>query len=43
VPNQALTQITFRLPDNLAAGTCTIKVGTPNQISNAATFRIQPN
>ena len=43
VPDQALTQITFRLPDTLAAGTCTIKVVTPNQISNTATFRIQPS
>src|SRR5262249_42138013 len=26
VPNQALTQITFRLPDNLPPGTCQVKV-----------------
>src|SRR5262249_27793117 len=37
VPNQAFTQITFRLPDNLPAGTCKVKVVTPAQVSNTAT------
>jgi hypothetical protein len=41
VINQPLIQITFRLPDNLAAGTCKIKVMTQNQVSNTATFRIR--
>jgi hypothetical protein len=41
VPNQALIQITFRLPDNLPAGTCKIKVMTQNQVSNTATIRIR--
>ncbi|MCA1578848.1 MAG: NF038122 family metalloprotease [Acidobacteria bacterium] len=41
--NQPLTQITFRLPDNLPAGTCRIKVMTQNQVSNTATFRIRTN
>lgn len=41
VPNFAMTQVTFRLPDNLAAGTCIIKITVHGQVSNAATFRIQ--
>lgn len=42
-PNQAMTQITFRLPDNLPAGTCKIKVITTTQVSNTATIRIRTN
>jgi hypothetical protein len=34
------TQVTFRLPDNLPAGTCTIKVKAHDQVSNAGTIRI---
>jgi len=41
VPNQDFTQITFRLPDNLPAGTCRIKVVAQGVFSNTATFRIQ--
>lgn len=38
-----LTQITFRLPDTLATGTCKIKVVTQSQASNTATFRVSAN
>jgi hypothetical protein len=41
VPNLDFTQVVFRLPDNLAAGTCTIKVKAHGQISNAGTIRIR--
>lgn len=41
VPNQSLTQITFRLPDNLPAGTCKVKVATSSQGSNTVTLRIR--
>jgi len=41
VPNQDLIQITFRLPSNLPAGTCRIKVVSQGLFSNTATFRIQ--
>ena len=37
-----LNQIVFRLPDGLAAGTCTIKLTVHSQVSNSATFRIAP-
>ena len=40
VPNQDFTQITFRLPDNLPAGTCHVKVVSQGVFSNTATFRI---
>ena len=41
VPGQSLTQITFRLPDNLPAGTCKVKVITSFQGSNTVTIRIR--
>lgn len=41
VPGQSLTQITFRLPDNLPAGTCKVKVITSFQGSNTVTLRIR--
>jgi hypothetical protein len=41
VPNFDFTQVVFRLPDNLAAGTCTIKVKAHGQISNVGTIRIR--
>ena len=34
-------QVTFRLPDNLAVGTCTVKVRAHGQVSNAGTIRIR--
>jgi hypothetical protein len=36
------SQITFRLPDNLAAGTCTVTVKVGSLVSNAGTIRIVP-
>jgi hypothetical protein len=41
VPNFDFTQVTFRLPSNLPAGTCRIKVTAPGLFSNTATFRIR--
>lgn len=40
VPALTFTQVTFRLPDNLAPGTCTIKVKAQGQESNSGTIRI---
>ena len=40
VPNFSFAQITFRLPDNLAAGTCTVTVKAHGQVSNAGIIRI---
>jgi hypothetical protein len=34
------TQVTFRLPNGLASGTCRVKVTAQSQVSNTATFRI---
>jgi hypothetical protein len=39
-PNTDLTQVTFRLPNNLAIGTCVIKV-THNTTTNSGTLRIK--
>lgn len=35
-----LTQVVFRLPNGLAAGTCIIKLTVHSKVSNSATFRI---
>jgi uncharacterized protein (TIGR03437 family) len=35
------TQVTFRLPDNLPAGVCTIKVKAHDQESNSGTITIR--
>ena len=35
-------QVTFRLPDTLPPGICTIVVKSHGQVSNAGTIRIQP-
>jgi hypothetical protein len=40
VPGFIFTQVIFRLPDNLAPGTATIKVKAHGQESNAGTIRI---
>lgn len=40
VPNFDLAQVTFRLPGDLAAGTCTVTVKAHGQVSNAAVIRI---
>ncbi|MEK6336499.1 MAG: SBBP repeat-containing protein [Acidobacteriota bacterium] len=42
VPNSDLAQVTFRLPNNLPAGTCTVTVRVHNQTSNAGNIRIAP-
>jgi hypothetical protein len=42
VANSDLSQITFRLPDNLAVGTCSVKVKIHGLVSNAGNFRIAP-
>ena len=41
VPSQDFTQIIFRLPSNLPAGTCRIKVVFQGLFSNTVTFRIK--
>jgi hypothetical protein len=41
VPNLPFTQVIFRLPNNLASGTCAIRIKTPGQVSNAGTIRIR--
>lgn len=41
VPGFDFTQVVFRLPDNLAAGPCTIRVKAHGQVSNAGTLRIR--
>ncbi|HEU4713258.1 MAG TPA: Calx-beta domain-containing protein [Pyrinomonadaceae bacterium] len=42
VPNTDLTQIVFRLPDALAAGTCNVSIKAHGQTSNLGTIRIAP-
>jgi hypothetical protein len=41
IPNFQFTQVTFRLPNSLASGTCTIKVEAHGQASNSGTIRIK--
>jgi hypothetical protein len=41
VPNFDFTQVIFRLPDNLPAGTCTIIIKAHGQVSNPGTIRIR--
>lgn len=38
--NLGFTQVIFRLPNNIPAGTCTIKINAHGQVSNAGTIRI---
>ena len=40
VPAATFTQVTFRLPDNLAPGTCTVKVKAHGEESNSGTITI---
>ena len=42
VPNHDFSQVTFRLPSNLGAGTCRVRVVSQSLFTNTATFRIQP-
>jgi hypothetical protein len=41
VPDSNFTQVIFRLPDNLSAGTCTLKINAHGQFSNSGTIRIR--
>jgi len=41
-PNSDFAQVTFRLPDTLAPGACTVTVKAHSQISNSAIIRIGP-
>jgi len=41
LPNTDLVQVTFRLPNNLAIGTCTIRIRHQLRTSNAGTIRIK--
>lgn len=41
IVNSNFTQVIFRLPDNLPAGTCIIKMKAHGQLSNAGTLRIR--
>src|SRR6266508_3065938 len=41
VPDSDFTQVVFRLPNNLAGGTFTIKVKAHGQVSNSGTIRIR--
>ena len=40
VPNTDLTQVVFRLPDSLHAGSCTVTINAHSRQSNSGTFRI---
>ena len=42
VPNVDLTQVLFRLPDALAAGSCKVSIKAHGQTSNLGTMRITP-
>ena len=42
VPNVDLTQVIFKLPDTLAAGTCKVTIKAHGQTSNMGTIRITP-
>ena len=40
VPGHDLTQVIFRLPSNIAIGTCTVKISAQGRVSNSAKMRI---
>lgn len=40
IPNTSFTQVTFRLPDALAQGTCLVSIKVHERISDTGTFRI---
>jgi alpha-tubulin suppressor-like RCC1 family protein len=42
IANTTFVQVSFRLPDTLASGTCTIRIKAHSQVSNAGTIRIKP-
>lgn len=41
VPNTDFIQVTFRLPNNLAVGTCSVKIKAQTRTSNTGTMRIK--
>jgi len=41
VPNFSLTQVTFRVPDNIAVGNCLVNIKAHGQASNSGTIRIR--
>jgi uncharacterized protein (TIGR03437 family) len=41
VPNQTFTQVTFRIPANIASGNCLITINAHGQASNSGTINIQ--
>lgn len=41
VPDFPFSQVIFRLPDNLAVGTCTIRINAHGQVSNSGSMRIR--
>jgi hypothetical protein len=41
VPNQTFAQITFRLPDNIASGTCVVTIRAHGQSSNSGSINIR--
>jgi len=41
IPSFNFTQIIFRLPDEISAGTCLVRVKAHGQVSNAGTIRIR--
>ena len=41
VSNADFVQVIFRLPNNLAAGTCTVTIKAHGQMSNTGTMRIR--
>jgi hypothetical protein len=42
IPNTDLTQVVVRLPNNLAAGTCSVFIRAHTLVSNTGTIRIAP-
>jgi hypothetical protein len=42
VPGFEFTQVVFRLPNNLPAGTCMVVVAAHSRLSNVGTFQVAP-
>ena len=41
MPNSEFLQVIFRLPNNLAVGSCTIRIKAQGRMSNSGTIRIR--
>ncbi len=41
VPNQTFSQVTFRIPDNIASGACLVTIKAHSQASNSGAIRIR--